>query len=190
MCRMRKPRFSLMAYAFNIRSENETSNPLLSLWQQCSCFERSPSMAQLSYPPHITLAIYDDLAPESLLDAFSIASMGIDKFTISFRSLGYFEAPNAIILWAAPEPSDALASIHTRIHSQIEPELCRANYRPGRWVPHSSLATSIEYSHRDEAIAFANKTIDPFEVVFDFFDCASFPPVKITRKMRLNETGS
>src|SRR6266403_496698 len=58
-----------MAFAINIRSDNENSCALRKLWKRVEIFENMPSMASLNYPPHITLAIYDDIGAEQLRSA-------------------------------------------------------------------------------------------------------------------------
>ena len=52
-----------MAYALNIRSDNQTSTPIKTLWDECGVLEDPPSMVNLAYPPHITFAIYDEIDP-------------------------------------------------------------------------------------------------------------------------------
>ncbi len=175
-----------MAYAINIRSDNNSSQPIRALWKECSRFESSPSMEALEYPPHITFAIYDDAHPSDLFKAFDSAFRHPQTVEIRFESLGYFEAPHAIILWAAPKRSKRITSIHHHIHTQMDVNLCRLNYRPGSWVPHCSLATAIDLSKKDEAIAFAKRPIDPIELIFDAADCVSFLPVEVLREKALS----
>jgi len=176
----------IMAYAINIRSHNNSSQPIRALWEECSRLESSPSMETLNYPPHITFAIYEDVRPSELFNAFDSAFDRSEKLEIRFESLGYFEAPHAIILWAAPNPSKRIASIHDQIHSRIDVNLCHLNYRPGSWVPHFSLATAIDPSRKNEAIAFAKRPINPIDVVFDVADCASFLSVEVLREKALS----
>ena len=142
-------------------------------------------MAALNYPPHISLAIFDDIDADKLFHAFDSAILGTSQITSRFERLSYFEAPHAIILWAAPTLPPMAHSLHARVHSLIETDFCRDNYRPGTWVPHCSLATTIDRSRKAEAVDIANRSIKPFDLVFDVVDCASFLPVEVVREKRL-----
>ena len=175
-----------MAYAINIRSDNDSSDSIRSLWKTCGALETSPSMEAMQYPPHFTLAIYDDIRLPDLFAGFESALDSLSRMTIRFESLGYFEAPDAIILWAAPILPKQLLATHARIHSMIDTSICRKNYRPGVWVPHCSLATSIGLNRKDEALTIAEQSIEPVEVTFDVADCASFMPVKVLREAPLD----
>ncbi len=174
-----------MPFAINLRSDHESAEAIRYLWEKCSSFEASPSMAALDYPPHITLAVYDEMNTELLFAALDEAVVGIPHLTIRFEHLGHFVAPHAIILWAAPTLNEGANLLYERAHSFINSGLCRPSYRPGIWVPHCSLATDIDPSRKAEAIDAANRPIEPFDVVFDVADCASFPPVEVLYERRL-----
>lgn len=168
-----------MPYAINYRSDNGSADKLRELWRECASLEEYPSMESMLYPPHITLAIYDEISTQDLFAGFGAAKGHLGNMTIRFESLGYFEAPFGIVLWAAPILPEPVLEAHASIHSAIHPNLCRKNYRPDHWTPHCSLATAISAQYSEEAIAIANCSIDPFDVRFDAVDCASFMPVKI-----------
>jgi len=136
----------------------------------------------LNYAPHITLAIYDGEAPADLYSAFDSAFELLPQLTIRFEGLNYFEAPNALILWAEPRLPPSLAVVHEQIHRALGPGLSRPHYRPGAWVPHCSLATTIHPSRKNEAIALASQPITPVDVLFDVADCVSFLPVEVLRE--------
>lgn len=55
-----------MPYAINIRSDNKSSDSIRRLWNECATLEESPSMEAMQYPPHLTLAIYDEIKREDL----------------------------------------------------------------------------------------------------------------------------
>jgi len=174
-----------MSYSINLRSDNDSGDAIRSLWSECGVLENSPSMPALNYPPHITLAVYDDIGEQELVHAFDLAIAGTTQITSRIERLGYFEAPHAIILWAAPTLPAEVYSLHARVHSLLDARLCRPNYRPGTWVPHCSLATSIDLSRKAESIDLANRSIEPFKVVFDVADCASFSPVEVVHEKKL-----
>jgi len=139
----------------------------------------------MHYPPHITLVVYDEVDLKVLFAAFNAAVQNLGRMSIRFESLGYFEAPHAIILWAAPVLPEEFRAAHATIHSTIDLNLCRKNYRPEFWTPHCSLATSIDLTRKEEALAIVDQPIDPIEVTFDAADCASFMPIKVLREAKL-----
>jgi len=142
-------------------------------------------MAAMRYPPHITLAIYDEISTSDLFRGFESALIHLDAVTIRFESLGYFEAPYGIVLWASPNLPEQVSAAHQSIHTEIDRDLCRRNYRPGIWQPHCSLATSIDLTRKEEALAIVEAGIEPIEVLFDSADCASFMPVEVLKEASL-----
>jgi hypothetical protein len=86
------------------------------------------------------------------------------------------------VLWAAPTLPQAVLNAQEKIHSTINPDLCRPIYRPGNWVPHCSLATAIGNERENEAVAIAERSIEPFEVTFDAVDSVSFMPVQVLKE--------
>ena len=172
-----------MAFAINIRCDNKSGGGIRLLWTRFGELEGSSSMEAMQYPPHITLAIYDDVSIGDLFAGFEVATKHLSTMTIRFESLGYFDAPDGIILWAAPDLPEQVTAAHQSIHSKIDVDLCRKNYRPGIWTPHCSLATSIDLARKDEALAIVEQGIDPVEVTFDVADCASFMPVEVLKEV-------
>jgi 2'-5' RNA ligase len=175
-----------MAYAINLRSDNNSASSIRELWDRCSSIEPSPSMAAMNYPPHITLAIYDEISISDLITGFDAALIHLNAVTIRFESLGYFEAPFGIVLWASPILPEPVNAAHSRIHSEIDVNLCREHYRPGVWQPHCSLATDIPLARKEEALAIVEKGMEPVEVTFDAADCASFMPVEVLKEVRFS----
>jgi 2'-5' RNA ligase len=166
-----------MAVAICLKAVNATGDSIRALWDEVARFESRPSMTGLGYPPHLTLAIYDDLARDRVTAVLHEAFAGTPALRLTFAGLRFFEEP--LVLFADPCFSKDLAAAHERVHSRIDPRLCRSHYRPGAWVPHCTLATDILPVHREDAIAFADRPIRPFEVIFDVADCVSFPPVAV-----------
>jgi 2'-5' RNA ligase len=173
-----------MAFAISLKVVNDTADPIRALWEEVAQFESHPSMAALAYPPHLTLAVYDNLPSVQVSDALRKAFVGRSAHRLTFTRLHFFDDP--LVLWAEPSPSADLASAHARVHACINPRLCHSHYRPGSWVPHCTLGTAILAQHREDAIAFAARPIAPFEVVFDVADCVSFAPVVVIAEQPLN----
>jgi 2'-5' RNA ligase len=176
-----------MAFAISLKAVNDTADPIRALWQEVAQFESRPSMVALGYPPHITLAVYEDVPPVQASDVLREAFAGRPALRLTFTRLRFFDPP--LVLWAEPSPSADLTSAHARVHACIDPRLCHPHYWPGAWVPHCTLGTQILLQYRAEAVAFAARPIAAFEVDFDVVDCVSFAPVVVMAEQPLARPG-
>jgi 2'-5' RNA ligase len=133
------------------------------------------------------LAVYDNIPPVQVSDVLREAFAGRPALRLTFKRLRFFDDP--LVLWVEPSPSADLTSAHARVHACIDPRLCHPHYRPGAWVPHCTLGTQILAKYREEAIAFADRPILSFEVVFDVADGVSFAPVVVMAEQPLARPG-
>jgi 2'-5' RNA ligase len=141
-------------------------------------------MAALNYPPHVTLAIYDNISADKLRETVRAAFGGCAPILLRFGGLAYFSRPQ-VVFWARPEPSDSLRRAHAAVHRLIGPSSCREHYRPGSWVPNCTLATQVSAINRQQALALVEEKIEPFDVVFDQADCVEFMPVRVLERCAL-----
>jgi len=168
-----------MPFSINIRSDDPSCQKIRELWALCASLEDQPSMVSLGYPPHFTLAVFDNAQESELTSLVGVLASAVSRVSVSFNRLSYFETPTSIVLWAAPADPAPLAEIHRQVHARIDCESCWPNYRPGTWIPHCSLAIDVDPARRKEAMAIAHSEIAPFDVVFDVLDCARFHPVEV-----------
>ena len=173
-----------MPVAININADNASARPIRALWDEVGQLEQSPSLAGLNYPPHLTLAIYDQIDEAEAADAVATVFAAEPPYHLRFSAIRWFEN-DPLVLWAAPEASDRLMQVHAALHAILDPGLCRPYYRPGIWVPHCSLGTAIPTQRRDEALVFTQRQITPFEVRFDVADVVRFLPVEVVLAVRL-----
>jgi len=173
-----------MGGAISISANNETSKYITRLWKQASMFEDEPSMVKLGYPPHFTFAIYEHVETEHLERTVRTVFSGCAPIRITFDCIKFFDA-SPLVLWASPRDASALQELHTAIHDHNDPARCHAHYRPGAWVPHCTLATSITDAHKSAAIDLATKAAMPFDVIFDAADWISFPPITLAGSLSL-----
>ncbi|NEI68124.1 2'-5' RNA ligase family protein [Rhizobium lusitanum] len=173
-----------MPYAIVLKCTDDSAAPVLNLWQEASRFETSPSMQALNYPPHLTLAVYQDIALPSLFAAARNVFDKMPPLSIEFSGIGHF--PNEmLVLWARPADDRVLRRIHSAIHDEIDPALCHEHSRPDRWQPHCTIAMKIPAGATEEALKWAAGTPARFALVFDAVDCLSFPPVEILQEVKL-----
>ena len=177
-----------MGHAIAIKIENGSAESIKSLWNICGSLENAPSMRALNYPPHITMAIYEEISESDLFSTFDSVASELDQISIVFTNLKTFETENTIALWAEPMNSEELIWLHQKIHSMLDPNLCEQYYRPENWIPHCTLATEIDISRKNDVATLINNSIEPIRVVFDVIDCVSFFPIEVVREKKLSST--
>lgn len=170
--------------AICIAADNDSTAPLRDLWNIVGRWEKSPSMAAMNYPPHITLAIYDDVELGALADvAFGFFERRA-AVRLRFEELGSFSA-SPLVVWAKPANTAELKILHRSVHERIDPRLCHDHYRPSNWIPHCTLGNAVTDDNRNAALALVEQPLQPFEVLFDRVDCVTFPPVEVQQRIDL-----
>lgn len=173
-----------MTEALNLRAEDAGAAPILALWREAGRLEPAPSMQAHGYPPHLTLAIYEEAGRAELLRALDAAAEGRTALALTFTRIRWFEGL-PLVLFVEPEPDPELAAIHAAIHAVIDPHRCHARYRPDRWTPHCTLALHIGAGNVAAAQALAARPFHPFAVRFDRVEWVRFPPAAVLASRRL-----
>lgn len=104
---------------------------------------------------------------------------------IRFSKIRFFDG-DPMVVWTAPSDISRLQALHHAVHSKVDAALCRANYLPGSWTPHCTLATQIDPAKRDEAIEFINAGVGEFDVVFNAIEVIEFSPIELVQQWRLD----
>ncbi|MBL4644853.1 MAG: hypothetical protein COA52_05370 [Hyphomicrobiales bacterium] len=118
-----------MAWAINIKSENQSAKRVCKLWEQVGKLEETPNMLSHNYPPYITFAIYDEIDFPLIKDVTQQVFQNRKSITILFDCVKYFDLQN-LVLWASPSEVSSQLEIHQELHSKINTALCREYYRP------------------------------------------------------------
>jgi len=169
-----------MGLAIGIAAKNDSKGHIVELWRKVSEFEDTPSMQTLGYPPHFTLAIYQNADGYDFRKAVGEIFAKTSQIRVIFDEIKYFDA-SPLVLWASPKSNHELDQLHAAIHAKIDPQLCDELYRPQAWVAHCTLGTGILETSRKDAMSFASSTIEPFEVVFDTIDLIEFYPIRVIK---------
>jgi 2'-5' RNA ligase len=174
--------------AVTLRAGEGDAGALLALQDEAAPFAAGPSMRELGYWPHVTLAIYEDVVPQELREIAAQLFDGAAAIELAFEAVRWFEGPN-MTLYAAPAPSRALEELAGKLHRLIAPERCHPHYRPGCYTPHCTLAMMISPDAREDAIAFARRKRIRFRAAFMDGEVVSFPPPRVEARWRLPATG-
>ncbi|WP_085778586.1 2'-5' RNA ligase family protein [Rhizobium sp. NXC14] len=148
------------------------------------CLNDTASPVFKNYPPHVTLAVYPEIAVDRLAEAAERVFRSRPAVTLSFSRIGSFEN-QFLVLWARPDHDEWLFQLHAALHREIEPVHCHEHYWPGNWVPHCTIAAKIPKARLQAAISWANRNRRQFSVTFDPADCVRFPPVDVLSEIRL-----
>lgn len=173
-----------MPRAISVKATGADNAPLLRLWDAFARLETEPSMAALMYPPHITIAIYEDVEVGTIISAMDRIFAGQRPLRLRFSELDCFQVPGFVV-WARPDEDTILTGLHRRLNEVLDPSRCHDHYRPGNRVPHCTLAANVMAERKDEALTAIATPIEPFEVIFNVADCVEFPPVRVLHQIPL-----
>jgi 2'-5' RNA ligase len=151
------------------------ARPFRQLVNRVSAFESEPSATILNYPPHLTLARYENI-DRTLLTAGLDAFNGVRRISLVFDRIRVFDS-EPLVLWLSPRQDTALLDVHARLHALIGKLRSDPHYRPGAWQPHCTIASAVSPEQKLAARTFADKPIESFKMTFDIADALEWPPV-------------
>ena len=166
-----------------LRTASE-AQPFWKWVDRASTLEGRSSIKALGYPPHLTLVRYADIAPDILSKALERVAKE-EPVSLTFDRICLFEV-DPLVLWLAPRSDRRLIALHANIHATIGPALCDPHYRPGQWIPHLTLATVIPANRREDALALAAESVEPFELAFDRAESVAWPPLRVLEMVQLS----
>ena len=103
--------------------------------------------------PSLSLALYDELDITACAGKLKVFAEMFSPFALTFSCLGIFPVRKAAF-YLAPTVNQKLLDIHAYIHQLLKDNgtLSSANYVPGYWIPHCTLALDIDAEHTAQAI--------------------------------------
>jgi 2'-5' RNA ligase len=130
--------------------------------------------------PHVTLAVYDAIDPQTLLPRLGGFARLLRPVPIRFASLGVFSAGTRATVFLAPVPDRILLDLHEEFHREFADCLdrCIAHYRPASWVPHLTLAQDVESAALALAVARIAGVTVPFSGMLDMLSIVRYMPVE------------
>lgn len=165
-----------MPIAISLRLDSFSADRITSLWRHLAEAGITQGEGEPDYRPHITLGLYEDLdvaEAKVRLDDFVV-----DKpiMTAGFSGLGVFPGERNI-LWATPDPDLRLLSFHAGLHEALA-VATHPHYRVGKWVPHCTLAGSLNQKSLIRALSKLLPLWKPFMGWFDHIDLVRFEPLE------------
>lgn len=130
-----------MAFAVSLLFNPEMADAISDRWIQLAEAGVSSSMLDLRYPPHVTLAVYEELAEDTVIAALDSVLDNIGQISVTLTDFSTFGAGSGVC-YAALASSLDLMRLHAATVAAIG-ETCRPHYQTGRWTPHCTLATGM-----------------------------------------------
>ena len=130
--------------------------------------------------PHISLALCEELNQATCQTQLESWSIQVNPFPISFQSLGIFPAPGAVV-FAAPLVTVELLALQREVDGMLDgcckwPEF--DFYRPGKWIPHCTLAMEFKDDQLPRALEIAGHLKLPLDGMACGVGVIEFRPVK------------
>lgn len=124
------------------------------------------------FPPHVSLAVAERL----VLPAPSLAEqIACQRLEVRMETLGTFAGSEGVLMCGVTVTAGML-----EIHAAVQAALAGdgggpcGHYRPGRWVPHCTVAIGLDHEELGAAVAAAH----PFDAI-----CAQVSNVEIVDTM-------
>ena len=135
---------------------NETTEIFIqTLWSNIADKADIPDITNSGIRPHLTLAIYDELNCQPCEIELEKFAQQASRLDIQAAHIGVFYQPD-IILFLAPTPTEALLDLQEEIHNDMADKASNPweMYRPGKWIPHCTLAMDMDVKQLEKAVSF------------------------------------
>lgn len=141
--------------------DKETENTIRRAWSILRTRGLSSPLLRSGGKPHLTLAIWEDLDPDSVLDDLEDFAGTHSIFPVTFSSIATFGAESGTV-FLGPVFTPSLIIVHDQLYRIFGAmkELSEGLYRPGSWVPHCSLTLGLPPDEVPEAINTCMDIID------------------------------
>ncbi|MEN8208584.1 MAG: 2'-5' RNA ligase family protein [Candidatus Fermentibacteria bacterium] len=133
--------------------DSETESTIRRAWSILRTRGLSSPLLRSGGKPHLTLAIWEDIEPDSILDDLSDFAKTHRVFPVTFSSIATF-GPESGTVFLGPVFTPPLIIVHDqlyRIFREVK-DSSAAYYRPGSWLPHCSLTLGLQPEELPEAI--------------------------------------
>ena len=150
------------------------------LWDALERDPTLPTTRRLGVRPHLSLAVYDALAPQKLLARLAGFARGLKSVAIDFANIGAFINGPAATIFLGPIADRVLLDLHDAFHREFADCLdsCIEHYRPRRWVPHLTLAQDVDLAALPLAVASLANAVAPLSGRLDVLSVVRYLPVK------------
>ena len=169
-----------MATYVNLCFDDVGTQQIASLQKKLSDEGISDYADWLNYPPHLTLARFDDVEFFLLEHALEWIQVSYAPSAIELSSIGMFAGAQPVV-WLAPAVNTPLLETHKELCYRVRPFEPHPNYQPERWTPHVTLAAGLEPERAVAATTALLPIFQPITAMPTRVEIVTFPPASIER---------
>jgi 2'-5' RNA ligase len=168
-----------MPYAVMLYFDNQTERAISKVWQTLAENNLTTGVLYTGIRPHISLAIYDEIDCQPCENELIKISSMTAYMAINFAYLGIFTNPVPVV-FAALIPTKELLDFHENLHSILFSKTKKPweLYKPGKWVPHCTLAQDFNIENLTEIIDRCKTLPFPMVVRAVQLGIVEFQPVR------------
>lgn len=167
-----------MPFAVVFYLDEKRSDPIRQITRELARQGVAPYLHRSDIPPHITLAIYEQLNCQPCEEKIAQFADQTHGFDLTFSFLGIFQSDNPVV-FTAPTVTQELLNYHRNIHTLLKDDAVDAwsLYEPGMWVPHCSLAVDFKPELLEQAVQICRPLQLPLTVPIASLGVVQFEPV-------------
>jgi len=169
-----------MPFAIQLFFDSKVEQSIRTIWQEMAENNVAPYLGTSGNRPHISLALCDDLDKATCQAKLETWAAGVKPLPVSFQQLGLFPAPGAVV-FAGPVVTRELLALQREVDELLDgccvwPEY--DYYRPGKWIPHCTLAMEFDDALLPRALDIASHLTLPLNGQIIGVGVIEFRPVK------------
>jgi len=167
-----------MPYAVELFFNTECEAAIRRIWHDLADAGVESTMLDIRSRPHLTLAVFEEVQLDEMCGGLDHFGRDISPFPVFFSSVGFFPTERGIVFLAAGA-TPTLLETHAGFYRRFG-DLGSGAWRiylPGRWVPHSTLATDVADELVPKAVSVARRAALPIEGTVRELAVVSFRPV-------------
>ncbi len=167
-----------MPFAVVFYLDEKRADPIRQITRELARQGVAPYLHESDIPPHITLAIYEQLNCQPCEEKIAHLASQTHGFDLTFSFLGIFQTNNPVV-FTAPTVTQDLLKYHREIHALLKKDAVDAwqLYEPGVWVPHCSLAVDFEPDMFAKAIQICRSLDLPLTIQVESIGVVQFEPI-------------
>lgn len=168
-----------MPYAVMLYFDTQIEQTIRKVWQTLAKDNLASSFLDSGIRPHITLAIYEELNCRPCENELVRITSETVSMAIQFTHLGIFTTPEPVV-FAAPLSTREILDFHENLHANLASESKNSwdLYKPGKWVPHCTLALNFKIEDLTEIFRCCQALPFPMDVHAVQLGVVEFQPVR------------
>lgn len=143
-----------MPFAVELYFDEQVTEAVVALQERLEGLGSGLSLRGLGFAPHVSLATCADIDEDAIRAVTRDIARNTSPFSLSLEAAGAFP-PEAATLFLVPAQSRNLMELHRTFWDRFVPTATDPSiyYKPGRWVPHCTIAQEVPAPERARALA-------------------------------------